>query len=48
MPELQTILNYRAWRADAGEGQVFPTPYGEGVPFFHRRGGHVTAPVNDL
>ena len=39
MPELQTILNYRAWRADAVKGQVFPTPYGEGVPFFHRSAG---------
>ena len=36
MPELQTILPYRAWREDVGEGQVFPPPYDEGA--FYRRG----------
>ena len=38
MPELQTILNYRVWRADDGEGNPLacacgirgPSPYDEG------------------
>ena len=42
MPELQTILTYRAWRANDGEGHPFagaggtlqgPKPYGEGDRF---------------
>ena len=34
MPELQTILPYRAWRASVGEGQGFPTPYDERKALF--------------
>ena len=36
MPELQTILTYKAWRANAGEGQVFLPPYGNARRFFGR------------
>ena len=39
MPELQTILTYRVWRASDGEGQVFPPPYDEGGTFCRRGPG---------
>ena len=46
MPELQTILPYRAWRENDGEGQALALR--EGRRFFHRSAGSVTATLSDL